>query len=239
MARTIRAVPSSSTTAADYFGSMRESYDSLIRRAIPRYDEMLATLVEHLPRRATRILELGSGTGNLTVALARRFPGAALSFVDASAEMLTITAERLRETSAPFASRAAALPMRFETLGELRERFDLVVSSISMHHVERKEALYRDVFRLLAPGGAFHWSDQTRGATEEIHAQHWEEWLRYCRRPGNCSEDEIAGLLEHAAAHDHYVALPEHLDLLRRAGFEGVDCVWRHNMWVVVSAARR
>lgn len=217
---------------------MRESYDSLIRRAVPRYDEMLATLVEHLPRGAERILELGSGTGNLSVALARRFPGAALTFVDASGEMIALTADRLREVSGPFAARSTGRPTHFEDIGDLRARFDLVVSSISMHHVADKRALYGDVFRLLDAGGIFHWADQTRGATEAIHARHWSEWLAYCRRPGNCGEEEIASLLAHAEAHDHYTPLTAHLALLAEAGFVGIDCVWRHNMWVVVAAER-
>ena len=37
------------TSASGYFGSMAESYDSLIHRAVPRYDEMIARLLEYLP----------------------------------------------------------------------------------------------------------------------------------------------------------------------------------------------
>ena len=54
-------------TAADYFGAMVGEYDSLIRRAVPRYDEMTARLLDYLPPSATSILELGCGTGNLTM----------------------------------------------------------------------------------------------------------------------------------------------------------------------------
>ncbi len=223
-------------TASSYFGPMRESYDSLIRRAIPRYDEMLATFVAYLPDQAQQVLELGCGTGNLSVSLARRYPAAVLTFVDASDEMLALTAERLNAVDAAFGERAHPVLLRFENLGELRASFDLVVSSISLHHVENKAALYRDVHRALAPGGTFRWSDQTRGATEETHARHWTEWLEYCRLPGNCTEEELDGLLAHAEAHDHYTPLFEHFALLRAAGFTGIDCVWRHNMWVVVTA---
>ncbi len=34
-------------TASGYFGSMSEEYDSLIHRAVPRYDTMTERLVEH------------------------------------------------------------------------------------------------------------------------------------------------------------------------------------------------
>jgi ubiquinone/menaquinone biosynthesis C-methylase UbiE len=231
-------VTSASADAATYFGGMSESYDALIRRAVPRYDEMMSTLVDHLPTRAERILELGSGTGNLSVALARRFPMAALTFVDASDEMISMTSDRLRDVNAAFGGRATPLPIRFEEVAIIEERFDLVVSSISMHHVIDKKTLYADVFHLLTGGGAFHWSDQTCGATDLIHARLWAEWLGFCRQPGNCSEEEIAGLVEHAAAHDHYVPLPRHIALLGEAGFTGIDCVWRNNMWVIMTGAR-
>ncbi len=34
-------------TASGHFGSMSEEYDSLIHRAVPRYDTMTERLVEH------------------------------------------------------------------------------------------------------------------------------------------------------------------------------------------------
>ncbi len=61
-------------TASEYFGAMVDEYDSLIRRAVPRYDEMIARTVEYMPDDARRILEFGCGTGNLTLAIAQRFP---------------------------------------------------------------------------------------------------------------------------------------------------------------------
>jgi len=73
-------------TAAQYFGSMVQSYDSLIARAVPRYGEMTDRLVEYLacgPGRES-ILELGCGTGNLSMRLVAAFPDAAITFVDAA-----------------------------------------------------------------------------------------------------------------------------------------------------------
>src|SRR5262245_14957375 len=82
-------------TAADYFGAMAGEYDSLIRRAVPRYDEMTARLIDYLPPAAESILELGCGTGNLTLKLAARYPGAKLTLVDAAPQMLEVAKARL------------------------------------------------------------------------------------------------------------------------------------------------
>jgi hypothetical protein len=42
--------------------------------------------------------------------------------------------------------------------------------------------------------------------------------------------------LDHAAAHDHYVPLSEHIALLSASGFTEIDCVWRNWMWGIVTA---
>ena len=216
-------------TAADYFGAMVDSYDSLIRRAVPQYDDMQRRLLAYLPPTASRVLELGCGTGNLSVALARRYPSAELTLIDASPEMLAVTRERLGREARFVESRFEALPPSLGT-------FDLIVSSISLHHVPDKGPAYRALFKMLEPGGRFRFSDQIRGATEEIHQINWERWLEFCHHPGNCNEEEMQSLLDHAEAHDHYTPLEEQFDLLHAAGFRNLDCVWRNWIWAIVTA---
>jgi tRNA (cmo5U34)-methyltransferase len=230
--------PMKETTASGYFGSMAEGYDSLIRRAVPRYDEMLDRLVDYLPTSAARVLELGCGTGNLSLALAERYPEAALTFVDAAPEMLEVTRARLESASPAPAARARFIRSVFEQLDTGLGPFDLVTSSISLHHVRDKESLYRNIYAMVAPGGTFRFSDQLRGATPAIHELNWRRWLEFCRSPAHCSEDEVASLLDHAEAHDHYTPLAEHFRLLARAGFKELDCVWRNLIWGIVVADR-
>jgi len=230
--------PPSETTAAGYFGGMVDSYDSLIRRAVPSYEEMTARLLDYLPADAARVLELGCGTGNLSLALAARYPRAAFTFVDAAPEMLEVTRDRL-ERAYPAAERRSEFVLgRFEELALSAAAFDLATSSISLHHVVDKGAVYRALFGALAPSSAFCFADQLGGGTEAVHEINWKRWLEFCREPGNCSEAEIESLLEHAAAHDHYTPLREHIRLLEAAGFRSVDCVWRNSIWGIVTAER-
>ena len=221
-------------SASGYFGSMVEAYDSLIRRAVPRYDEMIGTLIEYMPRSAADILELGSGTGNLSLTIARRFPAASLTLVDGSAEMLAVARSRLE--GIPRRRETAFIESRFEDLVPPVDSFDAVVSSISLHHIRGKGIVYRRMRAALRAGGTFCFADQLRGHPESNHAVNWERWLEYCRAPGNCSADEIQSLLDHAAAHDHYVTLSDHVEMLREAGFKSIDCVWRNGMWGILTA---
>jgi tRNA (cmo5U34)-methyltransferase len=215
---------------------MAESYDSLIHRAVPRYDEMIARLLDYLPVEAKQVLELGSGTGNLSVRLADAFPLARLTLVDASSEMIDFVRSRIEASSPRASGRTNYVAARFEELDLPLRSFDLVVSSISLHHVEDKASLYRRLRTLMTDGGRFCFADQIRGEPESNHRLNWDRWLDFCRERDNCTSDEIDSLLEHAAAHDHYTTLSEHFALLGAARFSEVDCVWRNWMWGIVTA---
>lgn len=219
-------------TASDYFGALVERYDSLIRRAVPRYEEMTERLLTYLPPDRARILELGCGTGNLTLRLLARYPEARIVGVDAAPEMVALTASRAGV--AHFDGRCEA----FEDVVLEPAAFDLVTSCISLHHVADKAALYGRLFDALAPGGHLVFADQLRGGSERLQAINWSAWLDFCRAGEPCTEDEIQGLLDHAEAHDHYTPLVEHLRLLAAAGFVDLDCTWRNWIWGVIAARR-
>jgi tRNA (cmo5U34)-methyltransferase len=215
---------------------MAESYDSLIHRAVPRYDEMIARLLDYLPVDANQVLELGSGTGNLSLRLAEALPRATLTLVDGSREMIDLVRSRIEALGSRASRRTSYVVAKFEELDVPRGSFDLVVSSISLHHVEDKASLYARIRSLLSDGGRFCFADQIRGEPEPNHRLNWERWLDFCREREHCTSDEIESLLQHAAAHDHYTTLSDHFALLAAAGFSEVDCVWRNWMWGIVTA---
>jgi len=93
---------------------------------------------------ASRVLEVGCGTGNYSIALAEA-TGCQTAGVDPSAEMLA--AARLRTQAIDFCQgRAEALP--FSSHG-----FDLIFSVDVIHHLMDRAAFFREAFRLLRPGG--------------------------------------------------------------------------------------
>jgi tRNA (cmo5U34)-methyltransferase len=224
------------TSASGYFGSMTESYDSLIHRAVPRYDEMIARLLDYLPRERRRVLELGCGTGNLSLQLAKRLPLSELMLVDASAEMIALVRSRIAESGSSSSALVSYVEARFEDLDLPAQSFDLVVSSISLHHVEDKARLYTRIRSFMTADGRFCFADQIRGEPESNHRLNWERWPDFCREREHCTPEEIESLIQHAAAHDHYTTLTEHIALLSNAGFSEIDCVWRNWMWGIVTA---
>jgi len=222
------------STASDYFGALVAEYDALIRRAVPRYDEMLERLVDYLPPVAARVLELGCGTGNLSLLVAARHPAAAFTLVDGAVEMVAVARQRVAAAHPGCAVTGVAA--RFEELALPPGSFDLVTSSISLHHVADKAALFRQLFALLAPGGSLVYADQMRGRTDAHHALNQARMRAFWQRPGHLTAAEQAHLDRHEAEHDHHVSVADQFAWLAAAGFADIDCVWRNWMWGVVTA---
>ena len=216
-----------------YFAHICADYDQMIVRCVPRYEEMLDQLLDALPLDCAdgRILELGVGSGALTARYLTRYPTAHLTGVDLSFEMLRAARQRCAGLSLP----VSLLQGRFESLPFQAASFDLIVSSISLHHLQDKLPVLQHLRALLRPGGALLVADQFRGATERIHSRNWSRWLAYCEEAG-ASREEIRSWLDHAEEHDHYESIETHFEYLRRAGFERPDCLWRHLIWGLVIA---
>ncbi len=152
--------------------------------------------------------------------------------------MLDVARDRLSREFPAFARRARFVVARFEDLDVGEQAFDLVTSSISLHHVVDKAAVYARVYAALRPAGALSGAARVLGADERNQRVNWERWLAFCREPDHCSAGEIESLLDHAAAHDHYTPLAEHFRMLESSGFADVDCVWRNWIWGIVTAQR-
>ncbi|MHC5065274.1 MAG: class I SAM-dependent methyltransferase [Planctomycetota bacterium] len=219
-------------SASEFFAEHIASYDSLIRRAVPDYDEMLQRLDANLPAGLQRILELGCGTGNFTLRLVARYPEARITSVDAAAEMLELTRRRVAETGK--GAGFETLMTNFEEIDLPHSGFDLVASCISLHHVRDKAALFESLHQLLAPGGYFIFADQMAAGSERASDLNWQRWLAFCREEPACSEEEIDQLLAHSEAHDHYAPIYEQMRQLESAGFTEIDCVWRNWMWGIL-----
>src|SRR3989338_8982000 len=77
--------------------SWYRDYDELIGKVCPNYDVSLTRLVESVSEGAKRIVELGTGTGNLTERLASRFPDTQIVGYDDDHSMLGRAKEKLRQ----------------------------------------------------------------------------------------------------------------------------------------------
>jgi ubiquinone/menaquinone biosynthesis C-methylase UbiE len=102
-----------------------------------------------------RALDLGCGTGVVTLALARR--GLEVVGVDHSAEMLAIAERKAEE--AGFANRCTFETADVRALRFADDEFDCVTCQGLLHHLEQVDPCLRELARVLRPGGLFFISE--------------------------------------------------------------------------------
>ena len=99
-----------------------------------------------------KLLEVPVGTGVLTMPVYRELPGADITCLDYSADMMR-AAQKRAETAG-----IRNITFRQGDVGALPfadESFDLVLSLNGFHAFPDKEAAYRETCRVLKPGGVF------------------------------------------------------------------------------------
>lgn len=166
------------------------------------------------PAGGQRVLEVGSGTGNLALRLAAA--GATVTGIDPAPAMVS-------RAIAKAAHRGTTPPPRFlvaeaERLPFGDRSFDASATSVSAHHWDEPLAGLREIHRVLAPGGRLALADMRRLGFVRVRLQrrrepgHFEGW----------AVDELAGLL-------------------REASFERVRRrrIWWLDHFVVILAAER
>jgi tRNA (cmo5U34)-methyltransferase len=182
-------------------------------------------------------VELGCGTGSLSVRLVELAPDASFTFVDAAPEMIETARLRLADRFPNATSRFRFLPLRFEDLALEPNGCELVVSSLSLHHVADPTLLYRGLYACLAPEGSLCVADGYGGESTAIHALHLDRWQAFWREPGNLTSEEIDQVRQHVAQHDHYMPLGAHFRALENAGFCECDCIWRDGLFAIITAS--
>ena len=99
-----------------------------------------------------RLLEVPVGTGVLTMPVYQALPGADITCLDYSTDMMAAAqarAKRLNIQNVSFRQGdVGALPFEDQS-------FDIVLSLNGFHAFPDKEAAYRETFRVLKPGGTF------------------------------------------------------------------------------------
>ena len=123
-----------------------DEYLELMHSELPAYERLQDEAAVATGSGATRLLELGTGTGETARRVLPRHPGASLVGIDASADMLA----------------AADLPGAELCHARLEEElpagpFDLVFSVLTVHHLDadRKADLFRRLAAVIEPGGRF------------------------------------------------------------------------------------
>ncbi|MEU9515671.1 class I SAM-dependent methyltransferase [Micromonospora sp. NPDC048169] len=229
-------------SVTDAFDAVAGTYDQARRRLVPCFDAFYGTAVEVAAPplrvalaagRTPEVLDLGAGTGLLSLLLAAAVPGVRLTLVDGAPGMLAVAAGHLGERGVPHrtvhADLADPLPAG---------RYDAVVSALAIHHLddEGKRALYRRAADALVPGGVFVNAEQVAGPTPALDRRYDEVWTARITELGSDAE-EIAGARERMR-HDRPATVADQCRWLAEAGLADVDCFFKEWRFAVFGGQR-
>jgi SAM-dependent methyltransferase len=185
--------------------------------AIPHRAEGEAVLLELLPSRLRRVLDVGTGDGRLIALIRDARAGVEAVGIDFSPAMLVAARERFGG-EAWIVEHDLAQPL--PDLGS----FDAIVSCFAIHHLpdERKRALYAELFDAIDPGGVFLNLEHVASATPALNAEFMS----------------VLGLEEDDPS-NQLVAVEPQLEWLREIGFEDVDCMWKWRELALLHGRKR
>jgi trans-aconitate methyltransferase len=185
------------------------------------------------------VLDIGSGDGKVTAALAAWVPHGTVLGIDSSPEMV----ERARRTYPP--DRHPNLRFQLGSALELdfEERFDVAFSNATLHWVRDHQRVLRGVGRALRRGGRLLFQMGGRGNGEEIlrkleelsREAPWKAWLAGFPCPWSFyGPEEYRGWLEQAGLQARRVELiPKRM---RQPGPEGL-AGWVRTTWLPYTQA--
>jgi tRNA (cmo5U34)-methyltransferase len=170
-----------------------------------------------------QVVDLGSGPGTLAGKLLGAFPEMQVLCLDGSAEMLTQARQRL----AAFAERASFVQADFGaenwSSGMPRD-LGAVVSARAVHNLRKLkpiERVYRDVYALIRPGGLFMNIERVNFSTPKLR-RHYRQLQIKTRGKAAKMDGPAPNLLQQ-------------FRLLKRAGFQDIDCFWREGNTAIVA----
>ena len=217
------------------FDNIAAEYDSQRQYVIPEMDEYYGAAVwaAESPEQSPAILDIGAGTGLLSALMLQKFPGATLTLMDISENMLAVARQR-------FSGRKNIRYMANDySKAELDGPYDIVCSALSIHHLapEDKHSLFGKIFSALKPGGMFINADQADGETTYFRKKFLDYWNDFLRN-GPLNKEKHMEILKRRDTLDRNEKLSVQLHWLQECGFSDVDVVYRNRTFIITVARK-
>jgi len=202
-------------------------YDEWMKKALLGYEDLFLTAQQLLSfevDRAIDVLDLGAGTGLFSQHVLAKYPQAKFVLYDVAEQMFSVAQERFRQYEQQF----TYILDDYRNL-DMPDRFDAVISSLSLHHLtdEEKQRLFGQIYRALRSQGIFINIDQVKGETPALQKLYWTHWLNHVKH-SDASEEQIRESIARRTTYDQDALLVDQLRWLRESGFTDVDCVYKN-----------
>lgn len=142
---------------AFHFHWLTRWYDPVMRRLFPEEALKTALIAQARIQPGQNVLDVGCGTGTLTLLIKQIQPDASVYGLDMDSQVLDIARRKIKQ-----AGKTIALQQGTAThLPYPDGSFDRVFASLMLHHLTREDKLRAlgEAFRVLKPGGELHVAD--------------------------------------------------------------------------------
>ncbi|TCZ79304.1 class I SAM-dependent methyltransferase [Paenibacillus albiflavus] len=216
------------------FNDVAQVYDKQREKLIPCFKDFytIATALAELENDCPKVIDLGAGTGLFSSYILNKYPKAQLTLIDLSEGMLEIAKKRFHNHD------DIKYIVSDYTKYEYQERYDLVISSLSIHHLtdSEKKDLYHKVYSIMNNNSIFINADQVLGNTDFLDSLYKSDWENYIEHSG-LDRNEITAARERTKL-DKMTTLELQLKWLKDAGFSDVDCMYKYYNFVVMYARK-
>ncbi|MGB7444817.1 MAG: class I SAM-dependent methyltransferase [Coleofasciculaceae cyanobacterium] len=213
-----------------------KDFDETIRQLLPRYDEMLEAISCCIPPNPQRVLDLGCGTGELSLLVLKRYPSVQVVAIDYSPRMIKFAQSKLEK--AGYGQQWIGIEGDFGDWANhqlsVGEGFDACISSLAIHHLsnEMKLKLFIKIRESLSLSGVFWNADPVLAestALGEVYQSRREKWAD---QQGITLAD-VRAKTGKSTPHgysqpDQLATLDAHLQMLKTAGFKAVEVPWKY-----------
>ena len=214
-----------------HFEEEAEIFDELIKTLIPYYEDMIESMILALPfhqKEKINVLDLGCGTGNISLKVKERFPNARITSVDMAKNMIKIAKQKLASYNDIEFIIADVRDLEFV------DEFDAVVSSLALHHLHHpeKKPYYHRIKSFLKNGGVFYNTDNILGSSPHLNQLYMDKWIEFLLKSHTHEEIDSVWIPKHREE-DFPAPLMDHIHLLEEVGFKEVDVIWKSYMFGV------
>lgn len=217
------------------FTFIAEEYDKNRKKFIPCFDDFYIKTTAFIAANISepkRILDLGAGTRLLLYFWFEHFPSSEYLLVDIAEDMLEIAEKRFKglgNVKCRTADYSKGLP---------EENFDVMISALSVHHLENdeKKELFSRIYEALPENGLFINYDQFCAGEPEMNKWFDSYWEK-CLSDSGLTEHDIDLWIERRKL-DRECSVEQEMQMLYESGFKKVSCVYSCRKFAVIIAEK-
>ena len=220
-----------------HFEEEASEFDNIIVKLVPDYTKMIDALVSSIPFNKTdsfNVIDLGCGTGYVSMNIKERFPNSNLTCLDFAENMIAQAKIRLNNY------KNVNFYLEDIRTFEFDKRYDAVISSLALHHLETKKdkiKFYTKIFNSLSPRGVFYNADIILGSSESLHNLYISKWKEFMAISLPSQEIEEIWMAKHHKE-DRPEILLDQISWLEDIGFREIDIVWKYYNFAVYGGTK-